>query len=314
MRQKNHKPKANLEHLARSCTKQQLRNIFVLFYLLPQSVSIIFPQPFHWLFTMFHKQATSGSAIWSFSFLFFPLAADFTFNPENLNLNLILSEDHRQVTSVPIWPFKCCNNGILGSKCFLSGKHYWEVDVSEKNAWTLGVYSRKRTLKFDVRRCSKSQPNDYHRYKPQNGYWVIGLQDGSKYSIFEDSSNCDPTVLNPFVATPLHRIGVFLDCEEGIVSFFNVTNHGSLIYKFTQCRFSQPAYPYFNPWDCPAPMTLCPRNAWVFSFSSVSDLPALTLTFWVYLCCSSISSHGLPSVVLGWVYPTSFRKDAYHLL
>ncbi|XP_052011856.1 tripartite motif-containing protein 34A isoform X2 [Apodemus sylvaticus] len=186
--------------------------------------------------------------------------ADFTFNPKNLNLNLILSEDHRQVTSVSIWPFKCCNNGILGSKCFSSGKHYWEVDVSEKNAWTLGVYTRKRTLKFDVRRC-KSQPNGYHRYKPQNGYWVIGLQHGSRYSIFEDSSNRDPTVLNPFVATPLHRVGVFLDCEEGIVSFFNVTNHGSLIYKFSQCCFSQPAYPYFNPWDCPAPMTLCPLNS-----------------------------------------------------
>lgn len=186
--------------------------------------------------------------------------ADFTFNPKNLNLNLILSEDHRQVTSVSIWPFKCCNNGILGSKCFSSGKHYWEVNVSEKNAWILGVYTRKRTLKFDVRRC-KSQPNGYHRYKPQKGYWVIGLQHGSRYSIFEDSSNQDPTVLNPFVATPLHRVGVFLDCEEGIVSFFNVTNHGSLIYKFSQCCFSQPAYPYFNPWDCPAPMTLCPLNS-----------------------------------------------------
>nr|AAG53515.1 tripartite motif protein TRIM34 delta [Mus musculus] len=185
---------------------------------------------------------------------------NFTFNPENLNLNLILSEDHRQVTSVSIWPFKCCNNGILGSKCFSSGKHYWEVDVSEKKAWTLGVYTRKRTLRFDVRQ-RKGQPNGYHRYKPQNGYWVIGLQHGSKYSIFEDSSNCDPTVLNPFVATPLHRAGVFLDCEEGTVSFLNVTNHGSLIYKFSQCCFSQPAYPYFNPWDCPAPMTLCPLNS-----------------------------------------------------
>nr|BAE42691.1 unnamed protein product [Mus musculus] len=185
---------------------------------------------------------------------------NFTFNPENLNLNLILSEDHRQVTSVSIWPFKCCNNGILGSKCFSSGKHYWEVDVSEKKAWTLGVYTRKRTLRFDVRQ-RKGQPNGYHRYKPQNGYWVIGLQHGSKYSIFEDSSNCDPTVLNPFVATPLHRVGVFLDCEEGTVSFLNVTNHGSLIYKFSQCCFSQPAYPYFNPWDCPAPMTLCPLNS-----------------------------------------------------
>ncbi|XP_059125500.1 E3 ubiquitin-protein ligase TRIM34 [Peromyscus eremicus] len=186
--------------------------------------------------------------------------ADFTFNPENLNLNLILSEDHRQVTSVPIWPFKCYNNGVLGSKCFFSGKHYWEVDVSKKSAWTLGVYARKRTLKFDVRR-GKSQPNVYHRYKPQNGYWVIGLQDGSKYSIFEDSSNCDPTVLTPFVAVPLHRVGVFLDCEEGTVSFFNVTNHGSPIYTFSQCCFSKPVYPYFNPWDCPAPMTLCLLNS-----------------------------------------------------
>ncbi|KAL1774292.1 tripartite motif-containing protein 6 [Sigmodon hispidus] len=185
---------------------------------------------------------------------------DFTFNPENLNLNLILSEDHRQVTPVAIWPFKCYNNGILGSKCFSSGKHYWEVDVSKKNAWTLGVYTRKRALKFDVRQ-GKNQPNVYHRYKPKNGYWVIGLRDGSKYSIFEDSSNCDPTVLTPFVAVPLHRVGVFLDCEEGVVSFFNVTNHGSPIYTFSRCCFSKPAYPYFNPWDCPAPMTLCLLNS-----------------------------------------------------
>lgn len=215
-----------------------------------------------------------------FFFLVFPLD-NFTFNPENLNLNLILSEDHRQVTSVSIWPFKCCNNGILGSKCFSSGKHYWEVDVSEKKAWTLGVYTRKRTLRFDVRQ-RKGQPNGYHRYKPQNGYWVIGLQHGSKYSIFEDSSNCDPTVLNPFVATPLHRVGIFLDCEEGTVSFLNVTNHGSLIYKFSQCCFSQPAYPYFNPWDCPAPMTLCPLNSWVFSFSSVSALTSGLDAYLVY--------------------------------
>ncbi|CAO2582540.1 Tripartite motif-containing protein 6 [Lemmus lemmus] len=189
---------------------------------------------------------------------------DVTLNPQTANLNLVLSknrrQDHRELTSVPIWPLNCYNNGILGSKCFSSGKHYWEVDVSKKNAWILGVYVRKRTLKFDVRR-GKNQPNVCHRYKPQNGYWVIGLQGGSKYSIFEDPSNCDPTVLTPFVAAPLHRVGVFLDCEEGIVSFFNVTNHGSLIYTFFQCCFSHPAYPYFNPWNCPAPMTLCPLNS-----------------------------------------------------
>ncbi|CAO2582537.1 Tripartite motif-containing protein 6 [Lemmus lemmus] len=183
---------------------------------------------------------------------------DVTLNPQTANLNLVLSKNRRQVRFVgaKLSESSCLEEhydcSVLGSQHFSSGKHYWEVDVSKKNAWILGVYVRKRTLKFDVRR-GKNQPN--------NGYWVIGLQGGSKYSIFEDPSNCDPTVLTPFVAAPLHRVGVFLDCEEGIVSFFNVTNHGSLIYTFFQCCFSHPAYPYFNPWNCPAPMTLCPLNS-----------------------------------------------------
>ncbi|XP_008828821.1 tripartite motif-containing protein 34-like isoform X1 [Nannospalax galili] len=183
--------------------------------------------------------------------------ADFTLNPENLNLNLILSEDQRQVVSVSIWPFKSYNNGILGSQCFSSGKHYWEVDVSKKTAWILGVYCRKRSLTFFKGRRGKSHSNVYYRYRPQYGYWVIGLQNGSEYQVFDDSSHSDPRVLTPFVATPPSRVGVFLNYEAGIVSFFNVTNHGSLIYKFSKCCFSGPAHPYFNPWNCPGPLTLC---------------------------------------------------------
>lgn len=182
--------------------------------------------------------------------------ADFTLNPDHLNMDLVLSEDQRQVTCEPIWPAKFCNYGILGSKYFSSGKHYWEVDVSKKTAWILGVYCRKQPVKMAVR--EKHHPNVYSTYKPQHGYWVIGLQKGSEYKAFDNSFPCHGIALSLITETPPLRVGVFLHYDAGIVSFFNVTNHGSLIYRFMRCCFSEPAYPYFNPWVCSAPMTLCP--------------------------------------------------------
>uniref|UniRef100_G3UAW7 Tripartite motif containing 34 n=1 Tax=Loxodonta africana TaxID=9785 RepID=G3UAW7_LOXAF len=189
-------------------------------------------------------------------------AVDVTLSPVNLNLSLVLSEDQRQVMSVPIWPVKCYNYGILGSQYFSSGKHYWEVDVSEKTAWILGVYCRtfSRNVKFDVRRCSYHQ-NIYSRYRPQYGYWVIGLQNQFEYKAFENPSPSNPQVLTLSMPVPPHRVGIFLDFEAGTVSFFNVTNHGFLIYKFFKCCFSQKIFPYFNPWNCPAPITLCPPSS-----------------------------------------------------
>uniref|UniRef100_A0A2K6UNJ0 Tripartite motif-containing protein 5 n=1 Tax=Saimiri boliviensis boliviensis TaxID=39432 RepID=A0A2K6UNJ0_SAIBB len=187
---------------------------------------------------------------------------DVTMNPVNLNLNLVLSEDQRQVISVPIWPFKCDNFGILGSQYFSSGKHYWEVDVSKKTAWILGVYcrTRSRNIKYVIRRRANHQ-NVYFKYRPLFGYWVIGLENKCKYRAFEQSLSSDSEVLTLSMAVPPCRVGVFLDYDAGIVSFFNVTSHGSLIYEFSKCCFSQPVYPYFNPWKCPAPMTLCPPSS-----------------------------------------------------
>jgi hypothetical protein len=56
------------------------------------------------------------------------------------------------------------------------------------------------------------------------------------------------------IALPPHYIEVFLDYEVSIASFFNVANHGSLIYRFFKCFFSQPVYPYFSPWNCSGPI------------------------------------------------------------
>uniref|UniRef100_A0A671ER61 Tripartite motif containing 22 n=1 Tax=Rhinolophus ferrumequinum TaxID=59479 RepID=A0A671ER61_RHIFE len=199
---------------------------------------------------------------------------DFMLNPVNALSGVVVSEDHRQVTAGNSFMFRNvypCNFSafdVLGCQNFSSGKYYWEVDVSRKTAWILGVYSdlnrsdlnRKRSSGF-VFNPHVNYQTVYSRFRPDNGYWVVGLQNVSEYNAFEDSSTSDPKVLTLSMAVPPCRVGVFLDYEAGTVSFFNVTNHRSLIYKFSKCRFSQAAYPYFNPWNCPTPMTLCQPNS-----------------------------------------------------
>nr|AAT10388.2 tripartite motif protein TRIM5alpha [Chlorocebus tantalus] len=158
----------------------------------------------------------------------------------------------QSITSRKLTNFNYCT-GVLGSQSITSGKHYWEVDVSKKSAWILGV-------------CAGFQPDATYNieqnenYQPKYGYWVIGLQEGDKYSVFQDGSSHTPFA--PFIV-PLSviicpdRVGVFVDYEACTVSFFNITNHGFLIYKFSQCSFSKPVFPYLNPRKCTVPMTLC---------------------------------------------------------
>nr|AAV91980.1 TRIM5alpha [Symphalangus syndactylus] len=190
---------------------------------------------------------------------------DVTVAPNNISY-AVISEDMRQVSSPEpqiifeaqgtisqtFVNFNYCT-GILGSQSITSGKHYWEVDVSKKSAWILGV-------------CAGLQPDAMYNieqnenYQPKYGYWVIGLEEGVKCNAFQDGSIHTPSA--PFVV-PLSvnicpdRVGVFLDYEACTVSFFNITDHGFLIYKFSHCSFSQPVFPYLNPRKCTVPMTLC---------------------------------------------------------
>nr|XP_014695135.2 E3 ubiquitin-protein ligase TRIM22-like [Equus asinus]XP_044609316.1 E3 ubiquitin-protein ligase TRIM22-like [Equus asinus] len=149
--------------------------------------------------------------------------------------------------------------GFLGSLVINSGKHYWEVDVSGKTAWILGVYSRIYSgfnLKVSSKQ-GKNYQNSYTRYQPKHGYWVIGLRNHSEYNAFENSSSSDPLILTLSLTIPPRRVGIFLDYKAGTVSFFNVTNYGFLIYKFSSCHFSQDVFPYFNCMTRGARMTVC---------------------------------------------------------
>lgn len=182
-----------------------------------------------------------------------PLSAvHITLDPHTANPWLIISEDKRQVRlgdtqqKVPeneerfdTYPM------VLGTPCFDSGKRYWEVDVTGKEAWDLGV-------------CRDSvQRKGHFILSPMNGFWTIWLWKKQRY----EAGTCPQTPLH--LSVPPRQIGIFLDYEAHTVSFYNITDHGSLIYTFSECAFTGPLRPFFNPGfndggRNSAPLTLCP--------------------------------------------------------
>ncbi|XP_069327205.1 tripartite motif-containing protein 5-like isoform X2 [Eulemur rufifrons] len=185
-----------------------------------------------------------------------------TLAPSN-NPNVVISPDNRQVVSTCIsrgFNSLVINNpyyDIMGSPVITSGKHYWEVDVTQKRAWIMGVCVERARPQNTV-----YVHNLTGNYQPQNGYWVIGLKNTLEYNAFQDSfpsgsvHSSQPLIVTLSLTVPPKRVGIFVDYEAGTVSFFNVTNHGFLIYKFST-RFSCPVRPYLNSMKCQFPMTLC---------------------------------------------------------
>ncbi|XP_039668810.1 E3 ubiquitin-protein ligase TRIM39-like [Perca fluviatilis] len=162
-------------------------------------------------------------------------AVDVTLDPDTAHPKLILSYDGKQVNhggvrkNLPDNPerFSNCVN-VLGKQSFSSGRFYFEVQVKGKTNWTLGVARESINRKGDI------------TVSPQNGYWIIVLRNGNEYK-----AAADPSVLLSLKSPP-QKVGVFVDYEEGLVSFYDV-DAAALIYSFTGCSFTEKLFPYFCP-------------------------------------------------------------------
>ncbi|KAF4089038.1 hypothetical protein AMELA_G00061850 [Ameiurus melas] len=161
---------------------------------------------------------------------------DVTLDPDTAHPELILSADGKQVThgdtrqDLPDTPqrFNYCVC-VLGKQSFSSGRFYYEVQVRGKTAWDLGV------AKESINRKGKIT------LRPQHGLWTVWLRNENQYM-----ANAGPAV--PLtLREKVEKVGVFVDYEEGLVSFYDVKS-SSHIYSFTGQSFTEKLYPYFCPY------------------------------------------------------------------
>ncbi|KAL3046170.1 hypothetical protein OYC64_004224 [Pagothenia borchgrevinki] len=162
-------------------------------------------------------------------------AVDVRLDPTTAHQCLVLSPDGKTVSDggndqkVPDSPQRFDVLGsILGINRLTSGKSYWEVEVTNKSGWDLGVARRNANCKGKLSVNSES------------GYWVVVHYEDKKYAALTV-----PPASLPLKEKP-EKVGVFVDYEERLVSFYNVMAQ-SHIYTFTECMFSDVILPYFSP-------------------------------------------------------------------
>ncbi|XP_067228532.1 E3 ubiquitin-protein ligase TRIM39-like isoform X1 [Chanodichthys erythropterus] len=162
-------------------------------------------------------------------------AVDVTPDPDTAHPYLILSDDGKQVRlrhierNVPKTPKRFDESPcVLAKQGFSSGRFYYEVQVKGKTGWELGMARESINRKVKIILGSVS------------GYWALWLRNENQYSALD----------NPLVSLSLRvkpeKVGVFVDYEEGLVSFYDVDSR-SHIYSFTGLTFTEKLYPYFCP-------------------------------------------------------------------
>uniref|UniRef100_A0A8C1XWA8 E3 ubiquitin-protein ligase TRIM39-like n=1 Tax=Cyprinus carpio TaxID=7962 RepID=A0A8C1XWA8_CYPCA len=162
-------------------------------------------------------------------------AVDVTLDPDTAHPDLILSDDGKQVRDgdirqkLPDTPerFDPCPC-VLGKEGFSSGRFYFEVQVKGKTDWDLGVVRESINRKGEI------------TLSPSDGQWTVILRNGDEYDA------CDDPPVSLSLRVKPQRVGVFVDYEEGLVSFYDVES-SSHIYSFTAQSFTEKLYPLFCP-------------------------------------------------------------------
>ncbi|CAL9706457.1 unnamed protein product [Knipowitschia caucasica] len=163
-------------------------------------------------------------------------AAEVSLDPDTANSYLVLSKDLKQVhdddqaqnllDNPERFTFHLC---VLGKQKFSSGKFYFEVQVKGKTDWEVGV------AKESVDRDDEDSPT------VQKGYWTLSMYDGDYIT------SDDPPVDFSVQSCP-EKLGVFVDYDEGLVSFYDVDKK-SLLCSYTDCDFTDNILPMFSPCD-----------------------------------------------------------------
>lgn len=149
---------------------------------------------------------------------------------------LQLSESNRRVTYSEAQQFYAEHDArfssfpqVLASSALEGGRWYWEVNVSvDEGRWKVGLCEGQ---------IERKGQKDSSRLGFNSYSWCLTC-DKRKVEAQHNK------VSVPVDAGGLQRVGVFLDFEEGVLSFFNATPEGSLALMHSyKHRFTEPLYP-----------------------------------------------------------------------
>ncbi|KAM4618765.1 tripartite motif-containing protein 14 [Polymixia lowei] len=149
---------------------------------------------------------------------------------------LLLSEDNRMVTyseAQQAYPEQGIRFSsfpqVLASRAMAKGRSYWEVEVSlNEGRWKVGLCEAQMGRKGQKDSCRLG-------FNPYS--WCLGCEKGKLEALHDK-------VAVSVATERLHRVGIFLDFDEGILSFFNVTPGGSLsLLHCYRHKFTEPLYP-----------------------------------------------------------------------
>lgn len=160
---------------------------------------------------------------------------DITIDPDSAGPWLSVSADGKELSQspkkqkVPVSPARFTENTFaVATHALTMGRHYWEVEVTKKSNWMLGVAADSLKRGEQITPC------------PENSMWTVCFRDGGKYFACMQS----PHTL--MVSPPPRSVGVFVDYEKREVSFTNVEAKTN-IFTFKQCNFTGRVYPIFDP-------------------------------------------------------------------
>ncbi|KAK1805561.1 hypothetical protein P4O66_019227 [Electrophorus voltai] len=169
---------------------------------------------------------------------------EITLNPMTAYPFLILSEDRKQLkrgeklqfyrTSPQRFDVWSC---VAAKEGFESGRHYWEVNVGDNKDWKVGVM------------CESAQRKGLFDMSPGNGYYALWWSGNQLRAL------TTPPLTKVKGTGRLRQVGIFLDCEEGHVIFYNAKT-GSELYTFVGTAFSEKMLPMFGTADKEVPLVL----------------------------------------------------------
>lgn len=159
-------------------------------------------------------------------------AVEVTLDPDTANPDLLISHDGKRMRcgferkEVPNYHRRfdgwwCA----VGTQSFASGRHYWEVEVGERD-WRLGVAKESALRK------------GYKSLNTEMGYLTLRVERGTEFKALTVPFTPLPSSLIP------RKVGVYLDYDNGQLSFYNVENR-SHIYTFNE-TFTEKLYPLFG--------------------------------------------------------------------